>query len=127
MDNAIVIKVATCILRCMTTISFSDFVDASKDVNGQPLIGQTALKKLYRWHEANALNSMSSGDKYHAPRWDNGTEITRAEISDLRSPPFPAPRLVLGPIFDLDDFICIDDYKDRTDVSSEDFSVSLPK
>ena len=58
LDNSILIKVATVVLRCMTTISFSDFVDASKDVNGPPLIGQTALKKLYHWREANALDSM---------------------------------------------------------------------
>ena len=73
----------------MTTISYSDFADASKDVNGQPLIGQTALKKLYHWREANALDSMIPGDSYHVPRWDNGTKITQAQIADLRSQLFP--------------------------------------
>ena len=33
-----------------------------------------------------------------------------------------APRLVLGPIFDLDEFICIDNSKDSAEVSSEDYS-----
>ena len=46
LDNAILIKVATFILRCMTIVSFSDFVDASKDVNGEPLIGMKALKRF---------------------------------------------------------------------------------
>ena len=39
---------------------------------------------------------------------------------------FGASRLMLGPIFDIDEFICIDECKVSTEVSSEDNSLSLP-
>ena len=45
---------------------------------------------------------------------------------DLKPLVVGAPRLVLGQIFDLDELIRSDDYKDSAEVSSEDYSLSLP-
>ena len=57
LNNTILVKVATLVLKFMTVVSFSEFDKASKDVNGNQLISKDAVKRIYHWREADTLDS----------------------------------------------------------------------
>ena len=45
-NNKILIKVVTLVFRCTTVVSFRQFMEASKDAKGNPLISENAFNQL---------------------------------------------------------------------------------
>ena len=47
LNHKVLIKVATLVLRCMTTVSFSKLLQASKNADGHSRISATAVNIIY--------------------------------------------------------------------------------
>ena len=57
LNKMILLNVSTVALRCMTGVSFNEFMEASKGANGNPIISNEAVNRIYHWRQASASDS----------------------------------------------------------------------
>ena len=84
LDQDIIMNFCCLILRCMTTVSWSDFQYAARQADGTTIICQDDQKKILHWKEANAIRDDDS-----RPRWNNGMDMSAKEVANPRAQPFP--------------------------------------
>ena len=69
--------------KTMTAVGYEEFVMASKDPNGVPLISTAAIKKIRNWREAN--NSMVPCGNCQPPCCNDGQQMIPQQIEELRA------------------------------------------
>ena len=71
----------------MTTVGYEEFVVASKDLNGVPLISTAAIKKIRNWREAD--KSMFPYENSKPPCCNDGQQMIPQQVEELRAMEYP--------------------------------------